>query len=126
MVREAEDALICDFAAEYGVLDWRALPVRTAAALACGLSEDSRTARRRAGAKYKTDTLILAAIADGVNAIRWMLTDDGAQGRNHPPSILAALLGQEQPGESDIMSFEDAAAYREARARQMKEMNENV
>ncbi|MBO7722484.1 MAG: hypothetical protein J6S27_01735 [Thermoguttaceae bacterium] len=32
MVREDETALICDLAETYHILDWRALPLRTAAA----------------------------------------------------------------------------------------------
>lgn len=126
MVREDEDALICDLAAEYGVTDWRALPIQTAAALACGLSEDSRTARSRAGAKYTTTQLLLATIADGVRDIRWMLSTDGQTGNNRPPSFLSKMLGFTQPGESDIESYGSVEEYRAARDREMKELNNNV
>lgn len=37
MVAVDEEALICDFAETYNILDWRELPCRTAAILASGL-----------------------------------------------------------------------------------------
>lgn len=102
-------------AAEYGIYDWRALPLRTAATLACGLSENSRTVRRLSGAKANTDTLLLAIIADGVLGIRWMLSDDGRKGQNRPESILAMVMGTKQ--ESDVMAFDSGEAFKAARQR---------
>lgn len=42
MILTDEDALICDLAETYHVLDYRALPLKTAAALASGLRADAR------------------------------------------------------------------------------------
>ena len=42
MVGAGEDALVCDFAEQYGVLDWRAHGARLAAALAVGLRPYAR------------------------------------------------------------------------------------
>lgn len=120
-MREDEDALICDFAAEYGVIDWRALPLHTAAALACGLSEDSRSVRRLTGAKAKSDTLLLAIIADGVRGIQWMLSEDGQKGRNAPESILAMIVGDK---ESDIEGFDSGEAFKQARQRIIEGMKD--
>lgn len=114
-MREDEASLICDFAGEYGITDWRALPIRTSAALACGLSADSRTARRLTGAKLKTDTLLLAIIADGLLSLRWMLSEDGGKGVNRPDSILSALLGEDQGDNSPILGYDNGEAWEAAR-----------
>ena len=75
----------------YGVYDWRALPLVTAATLAQGLPASSRTVRSVAGIPADTDTMLLAVIADRLGHIAWMFSEDGQHGRNHPPSILAEL-----------------------------------
>ena len=49
LIASDEDALICDFAQYYHVLDWHALPLRLAATLAAGLPETSRSLRKAAG-----------------------------------------------------------------------------
>lgn len=115
MTREAEDALVCDFAAEYGITDWRALPIRTSAALACGLSADSRTARRLTGAKLKTDTLLLAIIADGLLSLRWMLSEDGGKGVNRPDSILSILTGDADIDNGQVLGYDSGEAWEAAR-----------
>lgn len=45
MIRANEDALICDFAETYGVLDYRAHGARLAGTLASGLRSDARIFR---------------------------------------------------------------------------------
>ena len=81
----------------YGILDWRALPLATAATLAQGLPISSRVARKRFGLPAASDTeLLLAIIADRVGHFAWMFSKDGEDGTNHPPSILAALTGTDQ------------------------------
>ena len=81
----------------YGILDWRALPLATAATLAQGLPISSRVARKRFGLPASSDTeLLLAIIADRVGHFAWMFTKDGENGVNHPPSIFAALAGTEK------------------------------
>jgi len=42
MIATDEDALVCDLAETYHVLDYRMLPLKTAAALASGLRSDAR------------------------------------------------------------------------------------
>ena len=92
MVATDETALICDFAERYHVLDWRALPVRTAAALAAGLEADTRIMRKLIGAPTDLQTLLLAMIADFVHILAWQHSRDGAEGRNAPKSILKLIL----------------------------------
>lgn len=66
-----EDALICDFAETYHVLDWRALPVKLAATLACGLRGNSRSVQLLTGSKVTDDQLLLAAVVDTAKVISW-------------------------------------------------------
>lgn len=111
-----ETALICDFAETYGVYDWRALPLKTAAALAAGLHEDSRSVRKLTGAPAGMQTLLLAALVDEAHVLVWQNTKDGAAGRNRPKSVLRTLLGEEDndsPGEGFATVEEYRAWHRE-------------
>ena len=104
-----EDALRCDFAQVYHVLDYRRLPLRTAAVFAQGLPEDSRIMRRLSGARIGVDTALLARIADAAALLVWMNSKDGQRGANRPRSVLDILLGageQEKP-----RGFESPAAF---------------
>lgn len=100
MVALDETALICDFAERYHVLDWRALPVKTAAALARGLGADSRIMRKISGAPADSATLLLAAIADALHLLVWQNTEAGVKGENRPKSLLKMLCGKDQDAES--------------------------
>lgn len=80
----------------YGVYDWRALPLITAATLAQGLPTSSRVMRRLSGTGRGMEELLLAIIADRLGHLAWMFSEDGARGQEHPPSILAAITGREE------------------------------
>lgn len=112
MAAADEDALRCDFAQIYHVLDYRRLPLRTAAVFAQGLPEDSRIMRRLSGARVGVNTLLLAQIADGVALIAWMLSEDGQRGRNRPKPITQRLLGGDE--KEKPQSYASAAAFRAA------------
>lgn len=100
MQNACPDELVCDMAETYRVLDWRALPLVTAATLAQGLPPSSRTKRQLSGAPDASNVeLLLALIADRVGHFAWMFTKDGQDGVNHPPSIYAALAGTEKAPE---------------------------
>ena len=87
--------------------EWLALPLRTAATLAQGLSAHSRIARAVTGTSAPDEqTAMLAVIADRLGHIAWMLSEDGAHGRNHPPSLLAAMTEKERDeGFDDAENF---------------------
>lgn len=95
------DAVICDLAETYGVLDFRALPVTLAATLAQGLPDKSRTKRKISGAGTDTETALLAIIADRLGHLAWMISEDGSKGKNHPKSILSTLLGGDEEPEAE-------------------------
>lgn len=67
---EDETAVICDLAETYHVLDYRALPVTTLAALVFGLREDSRIKMKMAGLEYVPPFLMLSVLADNTTIIR--------------------------------------------------------
>lgn len=93
----------------YGVLDWRALPIVTAATLAQGLPPSSRVSRQITGKAAASNTeMLLAVIADRLGHFAWMFTEDGQNGINHPPSIFSALTGLE--AQEGFASGDDFAA----------------
>lgn len=95
MIATDEDALVCDFAETYRILDYRALPARQAARLAAGLRHSSRIMQALSGAPADLQTVLLALIADATRALVWQNTEDGHKGRNQPKSILS-ILGDTQ------------------------------
>lgn len=111
MVREDETALICDLAETYGVLDWRALPLRTAAALSAGLRDNSRIKLKLAGLNADQDTLLLAAAVDRLSLLVWAKTKDAEKGLNRPTSIFDRLTGQEEKKKDEINAYDSAEAF---------------
>lgn len=97
MLATDEDALVCDLAETYHIHDWRALPVRTVATLACGLSDDSRIKMRLSGAKAPTSTVLSAAMIDRLSLLWWGQTKDAQKGRNRPKMLMDVLT----PSNSD-------------------------
>ena len=114
MVREDETALICDLAETYGVLDWRALPLRTVAALSAGLRDNSRIKLKMADMQVGQDTLLLAAAVDRLSLLVWAKTKDAEKGRNRPTSIFDRLTGQEEKKKDEINAYDSADAFNAA------------
>ena len=114
-----ETARMCDFAEVYHVLDWRARPVFTAAALASGLGPNSRIMRKISGAPASAETLLLAMIADALHVLAWQNTKDGVKGRNRPQSILQTILDDTR--EHELRGFDSPEAFRSWRASLMGE-----
>ncbi len=107
------DALTCDMAQYYGILDWRSLPPPLAATLAQGLPPEARCMRNLPGAAGSREEMLLAAVADRVGHLIWMLSEDGRSGKNHPPSLLEAISGggrEEAGGYDSGADFEAAWA----------------
>ena len=115
MVRTDEDALICDLAETYHIYDYRQLPATRAAALACGLRDDSRIKMKLSGIKLPLDTMILAMILDTARIIAWQRTKDAEKGRNAPKSFLNQLLEADKPKETrGFNTPEEFRAWRES------------
>lgn len=118
MLATDEDAVVCDFAETYHVLDIWALDLRLAATLAAGLAPDSRIMRRLRGERDVSESIILAAAADNIALIRWYLSKDGQDGKNPPKSILAAMAGQgDAKTEAGGLTFKSPEAFEAYRAK---------
>jgi hypothetical protein len=116
MIAADEDALTCDFAEIYHVIEWRALPVRTAAVLAFGLSEDSRIKRKLSKMAITIGTMLQATTADCLRLILWQNSVDGSKGINKPSSILEQLTGDNKPKEQDFVTFDSPEEFERLRA----------
>lgn len=108
MIRDDEDALICDFAETYHIYDYRSLPLRLVATLAAGLRDTSRIAMNTTEAKASTTNTILAIIADHLGAVRHMLGD-----KSELHSVTNALYGidEEDRKETKLMGFKTGAEF---------------
>ena len=95
MINFDEDALICDLAETYQIYDYRSLPLKTVATLSAGLRDDSRIKMAAADMTVRQETLLLAAIADRVEAFRYGFSSDAEKGINQPLSLVDVILGRE-------------------------------
>lgn len=113
MIVADEDALICDFAQYYYVLDYRALPARLAATLAAGLPEDARSMRRRSNMNVSMGLAILSMIYDCTNWLCWTHTRDGQKNANRPKLLYDQLCGikTEQHTMEKSMSFSSSEEF---------------
>ncbi len=100
MILLDEDALICDLAETYHIYDYRSLPLRTVATLAAGLRDNSRIKLKAAGTPVALETLLLASLADRVEAFRLGFTKDAEKGKL-PPSFVSQLLGESKPKDNN-------------------------
>lgn len=114
MIAADEDALVCDFAQVYHVLNWRELPVRLAATLAAGLPPDSRSMMLLAGEKVTLENTLRAIIADSLARFEWRMF--GGTGSPRPVSILAALRGVSEEKSSNIQTFDSPEEFEAAMA----------
>lgn len=120
MIAMDEDALICDFAETYHIYDYRQLPPRYAAILACGLGSNSRIKLMLSESKIDTQTTLLAALLDEVAILNWRQTKDGHKGRNRPKSVFKALTDIET-NNNDIESFNTIEEFEKERMRIIEE-----
>jgi len=109
-----EDSLICDLAETYGIFNYRSLPLKTIATLAVGLRDDSRIKMKMNDEKASADTVLLAAVLDGINTLVWMFSEDGARKVNRPKSAVACIMGDLN---GEVAVFSSAEEYERARMR---------
>ena len=114
MLSANRDALVCDLAETYGIFNYRALPASLLATLAVGLREDSRIKMHLSGEKISRRELLLAAALDRLSFLAWAITEDGANGRNRPRSILKTLLGKEMANKGNVEAFDSAEDFEAA------------
>lgn len=92
MIGADEDALFCDFAETYHIIDFYQLPVEIAARLATGLRDNSRIKSLLAGRIQPLDTYLLASAVDNLRYLVWAQTKDAEKGRNKPKPISTDFL----------------------------------
>lgn len=90
-MRKDGDALMCDMAEYYHILNMEELPVRQLAALCAGLPDKSRSKMLLSGQKANVETILLSLIADRLGILVWQNTEDGREGRNMPESLYEIL-----------------------------------
>ena len=119
MLAADRDALICDMAETYHILDINALPIPLLATLAAGLRGDSRIRLAMSGESASTGELLQAAMVDRLTTLCWMQTRDGAKGRKRPPSIVKAISGKDdcKPNHTRPVAYDSPADFERARAR---------
>lgn len=112
MLNIDETALICDFADEYGIYNYRNYDADYIAILATGLGPNSRIVKSVNGVQTNFSELLLARIYDQLNLLLWMQTEDGRKNRNMPVSLADMMLGRndnkEIKGYETIEEFEIA------------------
>ncbi len=84
MIALDQSALVCDLAETYGVLDYKALPVKLLATLCAGLRDNSRIKMKCGGLNASPLELMVAHAADNLSLLRWGFTAAGQKGKNRP------------------------------------------
>lgn len=118
-----EDALICDLAETYHVLDYKALSLTLVATLASGLRKDSRSMMILTNTSVDVNTLLLAGVFDRLSFIAWTKTKDGQKGRNRPKSIVSAMT---ETKDRKVAAFSSGEDFKIARKRMLKSMDKGV
>ena len=71
MLGTDEEALICDLAETYHVLNYKALPVKTVALFASGLRDSARIKMKINKQEAEDKTVLLAAAVDRLTMLLW-------------------------------------------------------
>lgn len=113
MIRQDEDALICDLAETYRIYDYRQLPLLQVAVFAYGLRDDSRIKKIISNQAVSLDTLLFASMVDRLSLSLWLQTKDGQKGVNRPKSIVDQLTKQdkEERDEREYLVFESGEDF---------------
>lgn len=114
MIKLDEEALICDLAETYNILDYKKLALNKLAILACGLRNDSRIKLKMSKNILSPNQLLLAGIQDRLSLLVYSKTKDAEKGINYPKLILDIL-------ENNISGFSSGEDFMKERERIMKE-----
>lgn len=114
MLASDEDALICDMAETYHILDIWALPVELLATLASGLRENARIWFKMNGLREIPTEIVLPQLADTITLIMYALAGGSSKGIEKPELFMEAMRGQVKKKESKgFNTGEDFMAYRQ-------------
>ena len=119
MIRENEDALICDLAETYTIYDYRSLPARTVATLAVGLRNNSRIKMHLSGEILSFDQMIQVKIYDLLNWLAWTKTKKATKGQGMPER-LEDKIRKKAAEESEMVKFDSVEDFEAARNRMLE------
>lgn len=125
MVKQDEDALICDFAEFYHVYDYKALPLPYAAVLFFGLRANSRCKIILSGDDFSLDTNLSVLMVDALNLLVWMQSRDGQKGVNRPQRLSELLMKKEKVTNNNILSFSSAEEFEKERERRIRKWQQS-
>ena len=103
MLAYDREALICDLAETYHILDYKSVPVEVLSILAAGLRDDSRIKVKMSGSKITLDSLLMARMVDSLALLVWSKTEDAQKGRNKPKMITELLTAE--PKEEAVKTY---------------------
>lgn len=114
MLASDEDALICDMAETYHILDIWALPVELLATLASGLRENARIWFKMNGLREIPTEIVLPQLADTITLIMYALAGGSSKGIEKPELFMEAMRGQtaKKKESKGFDTGEDFMAYR--------------
>ena len=115
MVAFDENSLICDFAETYHIYDYRALPLKRVAVLACGLRENSRIVSKLSGFNISLDTLLYASMVDELSLLLWTFSSK----KEKPKSFVNVLTGiaEKKNNTDSFRKFNSGEAFMKARGK---------
>lgn len=113
MVSRDKEALICDLAETYHILDYKALPVPLLAVLASGLRDDSRIKMELAGMNHIPADIVIPQMADNISLIRYSLT----AGEDAPAPAMLTQIMTGSDIKKETKGFSSPAEFEEARRR---------
>lgn len=112
MLAYDRDALICDLAETYHILDYRSIPVGLLSTLAAGLRDNSRIKIKMSGIKISLDTWMQARMVDALSLLVWSKTEDAQKGRNRPKMITEILTKEKT--EEPVKAFTSPEDFEKA------------
>lgn len=118
MLKNDEDALICDLAETYHIYDYRQLPAWKVAVFSYGLKDDSRIKMKLFNQHVDLTTLLLATAVDKLSMLLWAKTADAQKGRNKPQLIVDSLLNNAIDNKN--MVFHSGKDFEIARAKLLR------
>ena len=124
MIKLDEDALICDLAEVYHILDYKQLPASRVAVFSLGLRDSSRIKLKMTNNSFDFDTMLLAGILDKVNLLFWSKTKDAEKNKNRPLSIVDMLTGNKKEEPKNVVSFKSGKDF-EAERNKLLGVGEN-
>lgn len=119
MIRENEDALICDLAETYTIYDYRSLPARTVATLAVGLRNNSRIKMHLSGEILSFDQMLQVKIYDLLNWLAWTKTKKATKGQGMPER-LEDRIRKKAAEESEMVRFDSVEDFEAERNRMLE------